>query len=121
MRILIIIAICLILGLIIVYYIDGRKPDVYGYGFFDFLKDLFKKSPKEILMYIVLCIIMGLVALGILAILPRGCFDDDEEQDDFDDERGLRLHTELIMDFTHETENTNNTLYCSDFLNYRTV
>ena len=121
MRILILITICLILGLIIVYYIDGRKPDVYGYGFFDFLKDLFKKSPKEILMYIVLCVILGLVAFGILAFLTRGChFDDDEEQDDFD-ERGLRLHTELIMDFTHGTEYTKNTLYCSDLFGYRTV
>lgn len=120
MRILILIAVSLFLGLIIIYHIVDSRTDVYGYGFFDFLKELFTSSLKEALMYIVICIIVGLVAFGILAYIAHAC-NFDEEDDEFDEERGLRLHTELIMDFTHGTENTNNTLYSSDFLGYRTV
>ena len=120
MRVLIIIGISLLFGLIVLYLIGGRRDDIYGYGFWDFVKDSFKGTLKEKLFSLVISIIVGLVAFFVLSILLRQCnFDDDA--DEFDEERGFRLHTELLMEYNHGTEITEDTLYCSGLFDYWAV
>lgn len=105
------------MGLITGYLFDGKKEDVYDYGFWDYVRDSFKGPLKEKLLTFVLSVIVGLVVFFILGLLARQCNFDDED-DDWDDERGLRLHTELLMDYKNAAEDKLDTIYCGSLFDY---
>lgn len=122
MRVLLLLIVCLVIGIVIIYFVDGRKEDVFGYGFWDYVGDLFKRPLKEVLVTFVISIILGLLCFGVLCLFPR-CSDDDDKP--YDDERGLRLHTDLIekanLNEIYGRKALENTFYCELVFNYRSV